>query len=472
MVAEDGLAGEPLPVTRGSRRKTDQRRRRRAGVSGQSDPPGGRAGGRWPSLLAAPAVALLCVALTHWKGMPLGADGWALWQGAVSLATGHGYSYFSGQPVLAWPPLYPLYLALWTLVLGPTGLSLVVAHGALIVLQAWLWAWLFRRIACDSGLPLTGTAQLLLSVFLGLFLCQTQPTVLAHTLVYTLLPLLLWALWRLVLRPPPRQERAYLALGIAVSGLLLLSHNAAIVFVAAAAAIVALRQPLSLRSIAGAAGLFLVPCLVWTLTRYSLGQSGSHHIGWGAGLFGPAAYLGQMVSGVGDLLLPSRSDAKLAALPLLLAAAALLSLTDRPFRQGLGLRLGLGFVAFAALFTLVLFTLSFVSNLLSSARFIGFLPLILLPLVFQAAEGRWPRTARIALLGLIAVQAYWTGLGARNQWMRSPAELGFVQDWEETSFVPLDARIDRSYRGRPPLATDKGILVAPPSFEEMPGRRQ
>ncbi|CAN5830237.1 hypothetical protein BH11PSE3_BH11PSE3_49640 [soil metagenome] len=430
-------------------------------------------------LLLAPAVALLGVILTHWKGMSLTADGWAMWQGAASLATGQGFSYFSGHPIAAWPPLYPLYLALWTLVLGPSGLSLVVSHGTLIALQAYLWAWLFRRIADDSALPVTLAAQLLLSTFLGLFLCQSQPTILAHTLVYTLLPLLLWALWRLMaprvsrqVSPPtprslPPPERASLALGIVVGALLLLSHNAAIVFVAAGAAIVALRWPPSRRSIAGAAALFAVPFLVWTLTRYGFGQAGSHRFGWGVGRFGPATYLGQLVSGVGDLLLPPRSVAKFAALPLLLAAAAVLYATGRER----GLRLGVGFVLQAALFTVALFTLTFVSNPLSGARFIGFIPLILVPLVFQSADRGWPRTARAALIALIALQAYWIVLGARNMWLRSPTELGFVQDWEETRFVPLDAHIDRSYRGRPPVRTDTGFLVAPPSFEETPGRR-
>jgi hypothetical protein len=43
---------------------------------------------------------------------------------------------------------------------------------------------------------------------------------------------------------------------------------------------------------------------------------------------------------------------------------------------------------------------------------------------------------------------------------------------DRTVFVPHDAYLERSHRAGPPVATDKGLLVAPPGFEEPLGPRR
>src|SRR5690348_15902005 len=90
-------------------------------------------------------IALACtIAAVFFIGIDIGGaymtpDGWAYWQGAVSIAEGKGYTYFSGHPIISWPPLYSLYLAAWTLPLGSSGITLPAANGALVVIQAGLW---------------------------------------------------------------------------------------------------------------------------------------------------------------------------------------------------------------------------------------------------------------------------------------------------------------------------------------------
>src|SRR5579872_7295955 len=74
------------------------------------------------SLLAG-LIALLSYAIIHRAGMGYPQDGSAYWQGAISVLEGNGYRYFSGNPILAWPPLYSVYLSGWTALLGPTVLA-------------------------------------------------------------------------------------------------------------------------------------------------------------------------------------------------------------------------------------------------------------------------------------------------------------------------------------------------------------
>ncbi len=96
----------------------------------------------------APIFGLICFALLHWKGLGLTPDGWALCQGSVSLVEQRTYSYFSGTPILAWPPVYLLYLGLWILALGPTALALIVANGVLMVVPVAAWNR-FARLIVD-----------------------------------------------------------------------------------------------------------------------------------------------------------------------------------------------------------------------------------------------------------------------------------------------------------------------------------
>src|SRR2546423_285583 len=95
---------------------------------------------RWDVMpLTASVVALFFFSLLHRKGIGIGPDSWGYWQGAGSLLEGHGYTYFSGNPIFWWPPLYSIYLAAWAAIFGLNGWALILANGVLITLQAWLW---------------------------------------------------------------------------------------------------------------------------------------------------------------------------------------------------------------------------------------------------------------------------------------------------------------------------------------------
>ena len=69
-------------------------------------------------------------------------DGWSYWEGASALSAGKGYVDLFGRPILAFPPLFSLYLSLFAregqLTLGAIKSSFVV----LAFLDGFVWAWL------------------------------------------------------------------------------------------------------------------------------------------------------------------------------------------------------------------------------------------------------------------------------------------------------------------------------------------
>lgn len=322
--------------------------------------------------VVATLVAAALFVLLHWQGIALSGDGWALWQASVSLVDGHGYRTLSGEPIVSWPPLYSAYLALWNIPFGPTGAGLVAANGVLIVAQAWLWSRLTGRLIAESGPTLPPKVALVVGVFIGTFIAINQTVVLAHNLVYLLLPIYLQILWSFTREQRPMQDAATLA---AVGTLLMLSHNSCIAFLAAAAVVMTIgpvsssrarRFMLSTMAIA-------VPIILWAAVRHLLGQSGSHPLGWDVGEFGIGDYILQLLSGPGNLLVSGRYHAGLAGWIALCFVAGLLAQR----RHALALRFALIFVGAAGAMLLVLFNVTWIYDELSSPRLVLFAPLLL-----------------------------------------------------------------------------------------------
>jgi hypothetical protein len=412
----------------------------------------------------APVVALISYVLLHWQGAAMIQDGWALWQGAVSLATGHGYTYFSDNLIIAWPPLYPAYLSAATLLLGPTGWSLLVADAILITLQAYFWKCCATMIARDSKLAVPIRPSLLLSVFIGLFVAVHQTQVFAHNLLYALLPLFLLALWKLVrdaeVTVGARNFVSVVCLGTA----LMLTHNTSIAFVISAAAVVAWnRRPDVTRSMLAALVVAGIPLSIWALTRTAFGQAGSHHVGWDAGKYDAMSYALQLLEGSGKLLVPDRAHLPFLAIVILWISVLLLARSH----TARGLRFSAVFVLCSSAVLFALFNLTWVYNALDSSRFLLFVVLALVPFVYLHAVAKASRVAGVAIVVLLVPQVYWTVVWIHTQHTASLAELGFPKD-----LVPPSAYISRAYLSGPPVQSGLGTLVAPVIQEEPRGRRQ
>jgi hypothetical protein len=399
--------------------------------------------------------------MLHLIGIGMVVDGWAAWEGAASLATGHGYTYLSGEPVRAWAPLYSLYLAAWIFFTGPVGWSLIAANAVLIAAQAFCWYQLTRITCGDSGLKLEPPTSLALSVFLALYLNDIQWQVFGHNLVYVLLPLFLVVIWKCVAPNKPPNTWGPLALAIGLGTALMVTHNSCVAFVGAAALMIAFRQSRLTIGAIQALLLVAIPTAVWKLVRDALDQAGSHPIGLGNGKYTFPEYLGQVVQGSGALLVPDRYFAPVVVVIFFALATGLLF----GQRKASALRFGAAFAAASLAILLVIFNLTWVVNELAG-RFVLYVPLLLLLPLFVLARDIAPKLAMAAAVLFVIPQVYWVTNWSTRQIRETIAQQGFPD-----SFATPNAYLSRSYLEGPPVRTERGILISPLSFNDPAGKR-
>ena len=405
--------------------------------------------------MVAAVIALTSFALLNVRGIDLTPDGWAYWQGAVSLAEGTGYRYFSGNPIVAWPPLYSLYLAAWILMTGPTGLGLVMANAVLISIQAWLWCYVLLTIWSDAGAEAELPSRLVVAVYIGLFTAFTQQGVLADVLKYTLTSLLLLATWKIRRADPLISRRQWTALAVVTGSLALLTHNNSVAFVGASAVLLGTSRVSRRRR--DAAIVATVPLLVWAIVRRLLDQAGSHELGVGVGHYAPTIYLLQLVHASGSLLAPDQYG-----LPFLATGAGLVltTVTLRWEDGNQALRFAAQFAGVSTALTYALFNFVWVSDPIGE-RFLLFLPIIMVPFWLLAVAHRSVYSFVACSLLILLPIFYGTGTAI---WIRNTAtreELGFPE-----GFVPRSARVSPSYPQGSPRELGASLLLAPVAWEE------
>lgn len=244
-------------------------------------------------------------------------------------------------------------------------------------------------------------------------------------------------MWRLVRVPESGFPAAQLGLIGLLGGLLWLTHNTAIVFVLAAAFVVWVRRPLSLRSIMVAGLIVVVPALMWLLLRLTLGQGESHRMGFGAGTYGLGEYLRQLIFGIGRMFVPDRAG--LPWMTAIVLVGLVLLVLRRP--NAAGLRFGVLTTLVATACLVVLISMVAVTSPLTTLRQILFIGLILLPLVALTAAAGWPRIVATALLLLALPQLYWTALyatGEGNARIGCPGAGGARRSRERQLFACVD----------------------------------
>lgn len=421
--------------------------------------------GQWKvliPLLTAVGAAIGFTAL-HLRGTSISPDGWGYWQAAVSLLHGKGYRYFSGHPIITWPPVYSLYLAACTALGGATVVTLVVSNSLLTIAGAVGWLWLLLRIGEGAGVRLTPKVLAAVGCYLALFLTCNEQYPLADNLKYALLPWLILATCRLCESRGSREIARWTALQVLAGTVLVLTHNNALAFIAAASATVVVFARLSVRlrlllALSGSA----IPMASWFAVRVLLDQQGSHAIGIGAGREAAAAYAKQLVAGIGELLTggPTYLGAvAVAALTAVVVAGCLGGSLKRACRM-------IAFFTFVSLAaTYALFNITWIDDSLAG-RYLLFVPLSLVPMVLC-----WSALAnRLTLLVAGAAVLFPLVLGtcfAFHHSRASEAQLGYPG-----YFVPLDGRISLEYRKGPPVRTADGVLLAPLAWEEQKGRHR
>jgi hypothetical protein len=395
------------------------------------------------AILGAALFAAACFAFGHRDGMWVTPDGWAYWQGAISLSEGRGYSYFSGHPILAWPPLYSFYLAIWTGLFGPSALSVSIATGVLVAAQSAAWLALALKLA-PADARKRPLAIALAALFIVAFLALNQRQLLAHSLLYLFLPVQVMLTQTIIASERPRlRDIAWLG---AASALAALSHNIGLAFtLVICATIIAMSK----HRVATAMPVLLVALAAsgfWSLSRTLFGQAASHAIGPGQAADTPLSYLVQGIAGCADLLAPGPAGW------VVLAAMAALALL---YRRDPGVRLAALLTGLLFMVSLALFSIVHVNDPLSG-RFLQFVPLLLAPtLMLRLSADAGPRLALFAVLALPSLV-----FASVDTALRPPPE----------DRVPNAAMISRDAPPGKMVLRHNVLLVGPVDWEEPPAR--
>jgi hypothetical protein len=412
------------------------------------------------SLLLA-GLAFAAVGLTLRRGMPFHSDGWFYWQGSVSILRGLGYRDFAGQPITAWPPLYPLYLAFCQLGLGISARSVALATALATAASVATWSLLLAWFARERG---RAPGQVLCALaFVSAVLAVSARDVRSETLFHGVLPLLLLFTLRARVSTAPR--RFLLESGLAGAALLvsLLIRNASLAFWPAVLAVLLDHRRLPWRTRGAACGLVTAVALpLWLAVRAWLGQIGRHPVDIG-GRHGFVEYVIQLVSGI-----DRNTGLQVLGLPLLvLMAVSLLRADSARRRTGASDRLGraaLLFTAVAAGALLALFNLTWIHDKPES-RFtlfvtlsIGGLGLLDLPVLLR---GRWLALALVALLAEPTLR-----LAKHTVRGRGPSEADFRAE-SLRGFAPSRVAIDPERIGRAPEPSGAFVIVSPPYPREL-----
>jgi hypothetical protein len=325
----------------------------------------------WP--LLAGALASLIYGLQHRMGIEINADGWAYWQGAQSIADGLGYRYFSGDPIVAWPPLYSLYLSSWIKLCGSQAIVLILANIVLIFLQGVLWTLVYY---CLFAVDPKGAAIRYVTTYVALTIPLYEKQILAHNLLYSILPVFVITTWKRI-NHCGRLGRSYTVITCCLGILLAESHISGIAYVAAAAFLFAVVPDDCRRDRTVAAlAVLAVPLAAWILTAWSLAQIGGHPIE--GGRYSIIETLLQMSDGIGYFVLP-RLGRIFGLIALIVILGASLSCSSK-------LRSNQTFFVFAfsliSLFLLATaFSITWLNGFVSESRHLLIVPLLIIPIL-------------------------------------------------------------------------------------------
>jgi hypothetical protein len=432
----------------------------RSGGTGLGAPrPGPAAYGLFSAALAASLTA----ALTR-RGLLLTPDGWAYWEGAVSLLSGRGYAYFGGQPIHAFPPLFSGLIALASAMLGVSGATLAVLLAWIAACAAFGWTVLYVRWSGDSSARFWKTTIAIATALWVGFWCQS---LLADTLGLALIAPVSWAVARCGERgrdgAPVVGTGALVTLAVSLGALVVTRHaGLALVPAAATVALVISWRAPAIRRQGIVIAAIVIPLAIAAIVAAAVGQLHSRTVALGVARYTPADYAEQIANGFADLVAHPVLRAGKWVVAIVSAIAFVLALARLRARNDEAARGTLAVAALALLgllSTAVLFNLTWVHDELRG-RFLWSLPLVLIgTLAVAASRGPAGRPRGWALVAAL-IATLVTALAAGR------AGVGVVRALERSAPVDVTAsttiRVD--HVDRPPVAAGRHTLVSPPSY--------
>ncbi len=403
----------------------------------------------WP--LLAGALAALIYGLQHRMGIEINADGWAYWQGGQSIADGLGYRYFSGDPIVAWPPLYSLYLSTWIKLCGSKALVLNLSNVVLIFLQGVLWTLVYHYLyAVEPNYAIFRYITTYVGLYVALTIPLYEKQILAHNLLYTILPIFVITTWKKI-NNWGRLGQCYTIMTSCLGISLVETHISGIVYVAAAACLFAATPDDCRRDRMVAALVVLaVPLAAWILTAWWLAQIGGHPIE--GGRFSFMETLLQVSEGTSYFFLP-RLGRVIGLIALIVFSGALLSCFSKLRSNQTSFVIAFSLIP---LFLLVVaFSITWLNGFVSEPRHLLIVPLLVIPILVSylaiSKSVGMKAAALLVFLAPVSRTLFWSDSGTSDD------------------FVPIYASISPIPGFGKTLNVNGKTLVGPIGWEEPEG---
>jgi len=363
------------------------------------------------------AMSFIMTALVLRHGIRSWPDSWYDWEGSVNLIEHGTYTTMLGVHIQDWPPLYSVYLALFQLLFGQTGWTLILSMCVLVALNVGVWgAYIFKVFPVDEKpLSLAGIVGSL--VFLVFFLPINFTSLLPNGVLLVFIGLILHLLAAITEDPTPwGGVKKSLLVGVLLA-MGVFTHNSTIIYIVATVIIILFKMPTQLRQRLIAIGLILlISGSAWIIVPHGIGTKATHiALNSSAALptsttvekgthflFDPKytfrEYLVQAPEGIGVFFIPLSSIAAQAMLGVVILATATVFLVRKP-ETALESRHQI-FIAFALLATIghfIIFNLVWLDCYLGD-RWTWYFAIAMVPVFFCRFRRNWQMIALLLVL--------------------------------------------------------------------------
>ena len=371
-------------------------------------------------------------------GVVFSFDSWVYWESALALAGGDGYVTVTGEPIKAWPVLFPLFLAGWdrTFGLDMAGVRAVLVFLSLVAGIVWARVWHISSQGLKSAYVLIGY------FFIICYLPVWYDNFLSESLWVPLIGILFLAI-------DSSKLGALRFAGVAlVLALCLLCRNQSVALIPAFAAFLLLRFGLA-RCIPHCLAM-LISLAVWVVVRQVQGQSDSHVVALHGGI--PYQDLLSLVVRTGNLF--AVSTAHLSTISLIFVALLLALLVTRTrfvSTAESGVSSGFAWLGFSAVFWCTTAVISVaVSMPVETQRFYYFPVFIFLLGALQLAavsKDNWVSSLATAVVVLTVLSSAYRAvyfLQHRSMMISLyPPSFEPDKEWVKESVASIDAGLDK-----------------------------
>ena len=408
------------------------------------------------SIISAVLTLILSILMLK-NGIGISPDGWAYWQGSVSLLELGQYSYINGEPIVIFSPTFSIYLAGIQAIFGISGFSLGVAIVLLAILTSFLWTLLFTSLCNSKANGMT--LQLLIMIYVSAFIVSNYTALYAETLFLPFLGLFLFLLFRLFQTLQAISFKNIMTIIIVLS-IVFLSKNSSLALVPGIALVIFLQYYKKgwRKSILYTFLLVGIPLMIWFVQVKSITGKDLPMVFFN-GRYSPFEFFGQMIQSIYQQIGPISFNIGLyftIALIVMFIITLSRNLKKVKSVQQVNILQLLVISLTGAIGIFILVNLVWIAETLSG-RYLWVVVLIIVGALLAWITWLPKTTIRKILLYLLIITVLFRVGRTVN---------GIAQRWDDLWYpnIKLNHTISPDYIAGPPIEKDEKTIIIPPGL--------